>query len=54
VIRVEAGTDVDNVAEQTSLERAGFVLEGTLRLAQERRDGLHDLQIWSHIRPAAT
>jgi RimJ/RimL family protein N-acetyltransferase len=53
VVRVEAGTDVDNVAEQKSLERAGFTLEGTLRLAQGRRDGLHDLQIWSHVRPPA-
>jgi RimJ/RimL family protein N-acetyltransferase len=49
VVRVEASTDVENVAEQRSLERAGFVFEGTLRLAQARRDGWHDLQVWSHV-----
>lgn len=52
-VRVEAGTDVDNVAEQRALARAGFVHEGTLRLAQGRRDGLHDLQVWAHVRPPA-
>jgi RimJ/RimL family protein N-acetyltransferase len=51
VVRVEAGTDVENIAEQRALTRAGFVHEGTLRLAQGRRDGLHDLQVWSHVRP---
>ncbi len=49
IVRVEAGTDVDNVAEQRSLLKAGFVLEGVLRRAQGRADGLHDLQVWSHI-----
>ena len=49
VVRVEACTDVDNVAEQRSLERAGFSLDGTLRAAQVRRDGRHDLQMWSHL-----
>lgn len=48
-VRVEAGTDVSNIAEQRSLEKAGFVYEGTLRKAQGRADGLHDLQVWSHI-----
>ena len=50
IVRVEASTDVENLAEQRALERAGFVYEGTLRLAQGRRDGLHDLQVWSHVR----
>lgn len=49
IVRVEAGTDVSNVAEQRSLERAGFVYEGTARRAQSRSDGLHDLQTWAHI-----
>jgi RimJ/RimL family protein N-acetyltransferase len=53
IVRVEASTDVENVAEQRALERAGFAYEGTLRLAQGRRDGLHDLQVWSHVRPPA-
>jgi len=50
VVRVEASTDVENIAEQRSLERAGFAYEGTLRLAQGRADGLHDLQVWAHVR----
>ncbi len=49
-VRVEASTDVENVAEQRALAKAGYVLEGTLRLAQARRDGLHDLQVWAHVR----
>ena len=52
-MRVEASTDVENIAEQRALERAGFTYEGTLRLAQGRVDGLHDLQVWSHVRPPA-
>lgn len=49
IVRVEAGTDIDNIAEQKSLLKAGFLLEGVLRQAQGRADGLHDLQVWSHI-----
>ncbi len=49
ILRVEASTDVDNVGEQRALERAGFVYEGTLRLAQQRADGLHDMQVWAHL-----
>jgi RimJ/RimL family protein N-acetyltransferase len=49
-VRVEASTDVENVAEQRALAKAGYELEGTLRLAQARRDGLHDLQVWAHVR----
>ena len=49
IVRVEAQTDIDNVAEQKALEKAGFTYEGTLRRAQSRLDGLHDLQVWSHI-----
>jgi RimJ/RimL family protein N-acetyltransferase len=40
-------------AEQRSLDRAGFDLEGVLRGAQVRRDGRHDLQMWSHVREGA-
>lgn len=47
--RVEASTDVTNIGEQKALKRAGFEYEGTLRQAQQRADGLHDLQVWSHI-----
>ncbi len=49
VARVEASTDVTNVAEKKSLARAGFAFEGVLRQAQGRADGLHDLEVWSHI-----
>ncbi len=48
--RVEASTDVDNIAEQRSLEKAGFVREGVLRQAQERADGHHDLYSYSLLR----
>lgn len=49
IVRVEAQTDIENIAEQKSLEKAGFKFEGTLRKAQGRADGLHDIQVWSHI-----
>ena len=48
-VRVEASTDVTNIAEQRALEKAGFLFEGTLRKAQGRVDALHDLQVWSHL-----
>lgn len=49
--RVEASTDVDNHAEQHSLERAGFTREGVLRGAQYRADGLHhDLVMYARTR----
>jgi RimJ/RimL family protein N-acetyltransferase len=48
IVRVEASTDITNVPEQRSLEKAGFSYEGTLRKAQSRADGLHDLQVWAH------
>jgi len=48
-VRVEASTDVTNIAEQRALARAGFEFEGTLRQAQVRASGRHDLQVWSHI-----
>lgn len=49
IVRVEAQTDIENIAEQKSLEKAGFKYEGTLRKAQGRADGLHDIQVWSHV-----
>jgi GNAT superfamily N-acetyltransferase len=48
--RIEASTDVANVAEQKALERAGFTREGVLRGAQERADGRHDLYSYSLLR----
>jgi RimJ/RimL family protein N-acetyltransferase len=50
VIRIEAGTDVDNIAEQRALERAGFIKEGVLRQAQYRPGGWHDMVIYSRVR----
>jgi len=50
VDRVEASTDVDNVVEQRSLEKAGFVREGVLRSAQQRADRRHDLVVFSRLR----
>ena len=48
-LRVEASTDIINIAEQKALQNAGFIYEGTLRKAQGRADGVHDLQVWSHL-----
>jgi RimJ/RimL family protein N-acetyltransferase len=48
--RVEASTDVDNGAEQRSLEKAGFVREGLLRGAQERSGVRHDLVNYARVR----
>ena len=48
--RIEASTDVSNVAEQRALEKAGFTREGVLRSAQRRADGRHDLCSYSFVR----
>jgi len=50
VNRVEAGTDVENVAEQRSLEKAGFVREGIQRGAQFRAGSHHDLITYARVR----
>jgi RimJ/RimL family protein N-acetyltransferase len=48
--RVEAQTDVANVAEQRSLEKAGFIREGIARAAQFRAGAYHDLVTYSVLR----
>ena len=48
--RVEASTDVDNVAERRSLERAGFSFEGILRRAQFRGGDWRDMALYSLVR----
>jgi RimJ/RimL family protein N-acetyltransferase len=48
--RVEAETDVENVAEQRALEKAGFQREGVLRGAQWRAGAWHDLAVFSKLR----
>ena len=48
--RVEASTDVDNVAEQRALEKGGFIREGILRGAQFRLGARHDLVNYARLR----
>jgi RimJ/RimL family protein N-acetyltransferase len=48
--RIEAETDVENIAEQRALERAGFTREGVLRHAQFRAGHWRDSVIYSVLR----
>ena len=48
--RVEASTDVDNLAEARALEKAGFIREGINRGAQFRAGAYHDLVMFSRLR----
>jgi RimJ/RimL family protein N-acetyltransferase len=48
--RVMADTDIGNLAEQRSLERAGFTREGVARGAQWRSGAWHDRVIYSRLR----
>ncbi|MEW5991106.1 MAG: GNAT family protein [Chloroflexota bacterium] len=48
--RVEASTDVENVAEQRALEKAGFTREGINRSAQWRAGAWHDLVLYARLR----
>lgn len=48
--RVEASTDVENIAEQRALEKAAFVREGILRGAQHRKGARHDLVNYARLR----
>ncbi|MEO8207633.1 MAG: GNAT family protein [Chloroflexota bacterium] len=48
--RIEASTDVTNLAEQRSLEKAGFTREGVVRGAQFRAGAYHDLVVYSRLR----
>ena len=50
VNRVEASTDVENIAEQRSLEKAGFRREGTIRGGQFRAGRYRDLIAYSRLR----
>jgi len=50
VHRVEASTDVTNLPEQRSLEKAGFTREGLLRGAQWRGRAHHDLVSYACLR----
>jgi RimJ/RimL family protein N-acetyltransferase len=48
--RVEASTDIHNLAEQRALEKAGFVREGVQRGSQFRAGGYHDLVTYARLR----
>ena len=48
--RIEAETDVENIAEQRALERAGFTREGVLRHTQFRAGHWRDNVIYSVLR----
>ena len=48
--RIEAETDVENIAEQRALERAGFSREGVLRHAQFRAGHWRDTVLYSVLR----
>jgi RimJ/RimL family protein N-acetyltransferase len=50
VNRVEAHTDVENVAEQRALEGAGFIREGMTRGAQWRDGAYRDGYLYSILR----
>ena len=50
VNRIEAQTDVSNVAEQRALEKAGFRREGVARGSQFRAGAFHDLVTFARLR----
>jgi RimJ/RimL family protein N-acetyltransferase len=50
VERVEASTDVDNIAERRALEKAGFSPEGVMRHAQFRAGEWRDVMLYSRLR----
>lgn len=51
--RVEAMTDVTNLAEQRALEKAGFHREGVLEGSQFRAGDWHGLVVYAMVRPSA-
>ena len=50
VNRIEATTEITNVAEQRALEKAGFIREGVLRGTTFRQGRWHDQVIYSVLR----
>lgn len=50
VQRIEAYTDVANVAEQRALGKIGFIREGVLRSTQFRQGSWRDLYLYSMMR----
>jgi RimJ/RimL family protein N-acetyltransferase len=53
VNRIEAWTDFDNIAEQRSLEQAGFTREGVRRGAGWRAGAWRDVVLYGILRPEA-
>ncbi len=53
VNRIEAGTEVTNLAEQRALEKAGFTREGIARGAAFQNGRWHDAAIYSVLRAEA-
>jgi len=54
VNRVEAHTDLDNIAEQRALEGAGFTREGQIRGAQWRDGKYRDGYLYAVLRSDIT
>ncbi len=50
IMRVEATTDKENIAEQKALEKAGFTRDGVMRQAQWRTGSWHDMVVYSKLR----
>ncbi|MDG6100948.1 GNAT family N-acetyltransferase [Dactylosporangium aurantiacum] len=50
VQRIQAGTHPENIAEQKSLEKAGFMLEGIVRSCEFRAGRWHDGYLYSRLR----
>jgi aminoglycoside 6'-N-acetyltransferase len=48
--RVQASTDVENLAERRALVKAGFQEEGTVRRAQWRAGAWHDMVLYARLR----
>lgn len=48
--RIQAGTHAENVAEQRSLEKAGFQLEGVVRACEFRAGAWRDGHLYSRLR----
>ena len=50
VNRIEAGTEITNLAEQRALEKAGFTREGVIRGAAFQHGRWHDAVLYSVLR----
>jgi len=48
--RIEAGTDVENIAEQKALEKAGLIREGLIRGAHTRGGVRRDMVMYGILR----